>query len=206
MPATELLELPWQVQFTLASGFAAYALAYAGIRAHHKTIEIAFGTLVFSLATTGVFWTLVDKNFVVPPGAMVIAFFVTLLVGLIWRKFGRRIVRGVLRASHVSHADDDPSAWGALFDGAEFNVSQIAVRLDDGTWLRCDDTSPFADAPFGPCILGGAGDVLMYLTEEQSSDGSVKEMKSVKSVKYGDRITYIPAGRISSINIRHKRR
>lgn len=206
MPTVDLLALPWQVQLTLASGFAAYALAYAGIRAHHKTIEVAFATLVFGLVATTVFAYLQQKQIVGAPAAMALAFFVTVAVGFLWRKVGRRFVRWFLRTSHISHADDDPSAWGALFDGAEFDVSQIAVRLDDGTWLRCDDTTPFADAPHGPCILGGTGDIIMYLTEEQSADGTTKELKTVRHDDFGDRLTYVPANRISLINIRCKRR
>ena len=202
----DLVTLPWQVQLTLASGYAAYALAYVGIRAHHRTIEIAFSTLVFGLAATATFNLLLAYRSGPQAVAMGIAFLLTVYVGLLWRAFGRRLVRASLRLSQISHADDDPSGWTSLFDKTDCDVSQISVRLDDGSWVRCDDTTLFSDAPFGPCVLGANGDLLLYLTHEQSASGDVKELKSVSDKLFGDRLTFVPAGRISLVNIRHKRR
>jgi hypothetical protein len=73
--SVDLLALPWQVQLTLASGYAAYALAYSGIRAHHQTIDVAFATLVFGLVATGVFNGLTWSGRVEPIAASAIAFF-----------------------------------------------------------------------------------------------------------------------------------
>ena len=37
----ELLNLPWQIQVSLASGYAGYMLAYTGMRENHRTIDSA---------------------------------------------------------------------------------------------------------------------------------------------------------------------
>ena len=199
----ELLTLPWQVRLSLASGYAAYAIAYAGIRSHHQTIEIAFATLLFGLIATAFFNVLQKTGG--PINASVVAFAATIAVGLFWRKRGRTLAIDLLRRVRVSQADDMPSAWSALSDKPEFDVSQIAVQLDDGTWLRCDDTAKFADAPFGPCVLGGNGDLLVYLTHEERPDGQVKEIQTARDDFWGDRATYVPASKVERVTIRHKR-
>lgn len=111
-----------------------------------------------------------------------------------------------MRVSRVSSSDDVPSAWVGLSEKPQFDVSQISVKLVDGTWLRCDDTTQFADAPFGPCILGGNGDVILYLTHERLPDAEAKALNTVRDKVWGDRLTYVPAARITMINIRHKPR
>lgn len=201
----DILSLPWQVQLTLASGYAAYALAYAGIRAHHQTVEIAFATLVFGTIATATSYGLVwcGVNVFV---ASAIAFLAAIAAGMFWRKTGRGLLRTAMAKSNISHADDDPSAWNALFAQSKYDVSQIAVKLIDGTWLRCDNTSRFASAPFGPALMGGSGDILIYLTNEDAPDGTSKEIKTTQDNSWGDRVTYIPKEQIARITIRHKAR
>ncbi|MDX6612602.1 MAG: hypothetical protein QOD75_1788 [Blastocatellia bacterium] len=202
--SADLLALPWQIQLSLASGYAAYALAYSGIRAHHKTIDVAFATLVFGLVATVVLNVLVWSGRLDTISASAIAFFSTIIVGLAWRKYLRFFVRNLLRILRVSHADDIPSAWVSLSEKPEFDVSQVSVKLKDGTWLRCDNTSQFAKAPFGPCVLGGNGDVILYLTHEKPPNTDAKSLNTVIDDVWGDRLTYVPASQISMINIRHK--
>ena len=51
-----LLNLPWQIQLSLASGYAAYLLCYVGIRAKHTAVDVTFLTLTFGLIATGVYF------------------------------------------------------------------------------------------------------------------------------------------------------
>src|SRR4051794_5515807 len=109
---TELLALPWQVQLTLASGYAAYSLAYAGIRSHHHTIDVAFGTLVFGLIATFTAGALIKEQvFQNEIYAGVAAFAATIAAGALWRKYLRGWTRALLRLLRLSQSDDDPSAW-----------------------------------------------------------------------------------------------
>jgi hypothetical protein len=108
-----------------------------------------------------------------------------------------------MRALNSSWSDDDPSALATILANSKHHLSQVAVLLDDGTWLRCDDAGMFADAPFGPCKLGPNGDMAIYITHEQLTDGSVKELRTVRDPYYGDRVTYIPASKIKRVNYRH---
>ncbi|MHA1559100.1 MAG: hypothetical protein ACTSWI_00275 [Alphaproteobacteria bacterium] len=200
----DLLSLAWQIQLSLAAGYIAYALGYSGIRAHHKAVDVAFGTLAFGLLATGLLAVFARSEWN-DIWAGLSAFLATVALGLLWRRYFRDVVRWFLRITRVSQADDIPSAWTSLSERPDYDVSQVALRLEDGTWLRCDDTAKFAKSAFGPCILGGNGDILMYLTHKQSPGKETEEMPTTADEVWGDRVTYIPAARISQVNIRHKK-
>jgi hypothetical protein len=197
----DLLNQPWEIQLILASGYAAYVVAYTGLRERQKTVDIAFISLVFSVLATLILALSLPR--VGPIAAGLSAFVGSLVGGVLWRKFGRPIVRWALREADVTWSDDDPSALATLSGSTDFYVTQIAVLLDDGTWLRCDNARQFSGSPFGPCQLGPNGDVALYLTHEEPAQGEAKALTSVRDSYYGDRITYVPAARIKRITIRH---
>lgn len=77
---TTLLNLPWQIQFSLASGYAAYLVANTGNREHHQPVDVAFSTLLFGLFATLIYNTQLGwgiKGY--PP--IIAAFVGTLVVG-----------------------------------------------------------------------------------------------------------------------------
>jgi hypothetical protein len=197
-----LLNLPWQIQVSLASGYAAYLLSYRGIRFGHRTIDTTFITVAFGLIATGVMALLKAEK---PLLSGVAAFAITCLAALIWRRFLRHLVQLMMHKLDISWANDDPSALATLSSNNRYKVSQVAVELDDGTWLRCDRTDKYADAPFGPMVLGPDGDIALYLTHEEKLGKAVKELGTVRDPSWGDRITYIPAARIRQITFRHRR-
>lgn len=194
----ELLNLPWQIQVSLGSGYAAYVLAYIGLRDRHRPIDTALITLAFGLIATAVLFLVGEEK---PGWGSVGAFAACCISGMAWRKLGRPFIRGIVRSLDISWMDDDPSALATLSSNTQHHVTQIAVQLDDGTWLRCDDVSQFSGAPFAPFLLGPNGDVALYLTHEGD-----KEQPTTRNADYGDRITYIPASRVRCINIRQQAR
>jgi hypothetical protein len=196
----DFLKLPWEIQVALASGYASYALAYTGLRDRQRTIDIAFLSLVFSVPATMIFGVMASKS---PALTVPLAFISAFAVALIWRKFLRPLVFPILRKLNITWADDDPSALATLSGNSKFGVTQIAVLLDDGTWLRCDDVRKFENAPFWPYVLGPNGDVALYLTHEENAGGEAKTLSTVRDPFYGDRITYVPASRVREITIRH---
>jgi hypothetical protein len=196
-----LLSLPVQIQIALASGYAAYMAANTGIRGHHSATDVTFGALAYGLIATGIMALMPRGSNIVVSGFL--AFGLTVFSGLFWRKIGCRVWMSALRALGVSWADDSPSAWMALGTNTQHYVTQIAVQLDNGTWLRCDDTSKFGNAPFGPCVLGPRGDVALYLTHEEREGEAARELSSVVNKEYGTRMTYVPAERVRRITIRH---
>jgi hypothetical protein len=205
MSTEDLLKLPWDLQVPLASGYAAYVLAYTGLRDRQKTVDIAFISLVFSLAATAVL-ALAAKRGVDPVKASALAFAVTVSSGALWRKLGRPFVAWALRAANITWSNDDPSALASLGENTKCYVTQIAVQLDDDSWLSCLDAAQFSKSPFGPFQLGPNGDVALYVTDISSADGTDKPQLTLRDPAYGDRITYVPAARIKRITVRYLRK
>src|ERR1700693_3496856 len=142
----DLMTLPWATLLTLASGYAGYYVANVGIRDHHKPIDVIFSTVVFGFISAfayNVCRVFFEISLVWSSG---IAFVFAMLVGASWSLIGRRYFEGLLRKSRISHSDDLPSAWIALF-GAKIAATQLSVKLKDGSWLMCDDLAKFASSP-----------------------------------------------------------
>ncbi|WP_027146044.1 DUF6338 family protein [Mesorhizobium sp. WSM3626] len=197
-----LFKLPWEALLTLASGYAAYFVANVGVREHHKSIDIALSTLVFGFF--GAFSYEVLRRFIVSDilASSILSFLLASLLGGLWNRYGRGLLTLVLRSSNVSHSDDLPSAWLALFTRTETFAKQISVKLKDGTWLKCDDAARFGKKPNGPFVLGGSGDLLMFVTHQQDPGGEFYECPDVESGEWGPEITYIPKEQIARIDIR----
>jgi hypothetical protein len=198
--STDILNQPWQIQAALACGYLAYMVSYTGIRVHHRAIEIAFISLVFSLGATLAIFLLSSRG---PVWSVIGALVVCVSAGIAWRALGRDWYRQLMRVTDLSWSDDDPSALATIVGNSQHPVTQVAVLLDDGTWLRCDDTRRFDDAPYAPCLIGPNGDVALYLTHEEADGCAPKEMTTVIDPNYGTRLTYIPATRIRRLTVRH---
>jgi hypothetical protein len=203
---TKLVNLPWATLLTLASGYAAYYVANVGVRDHHKPIDVTFSTLVFGFFSAFVY-AICRRQF--DSGlltASLLSFGAALLFGALWSVFGRRALERVLRRSNVSLSDDIPSAWTALFR-AKTHATQLSVKLKDGTWLKCENLRPFANHPNGPCVFGGKGDVIMYVTHVKApTDADFEECTALTDETWGDEVTYIPADQIARVDYRRTRR
>src|SRR5579859_3254905 len=167
---TDLTGAPWATVLTIASGYVAYYIANVGIRDHHKAADTIFSILVFGFVAAFVYNTSLRVFELSLVSSSAVTFLFAMLAGAVWRLFGRRGFEGLLRRSRISHADDLPSAWVALFN-LRAPATQLTVKLKDGSWLMCDDLSKFAESPNGPCVLGAKGDILMYVTHTQSEIG-----------------------------------
>lgn len=177
-------------------------LAYRGIRAHHGPFDTFFSIILFSLLTTFVF-SISKVNSIVINGGFSIA--ISLLLAIFWRVIARDLLSKICRKIGLSWADDDPSALVTLTANSRYAVTQVAVHLQDGTILRCDDTSKFNNAPFGPILIGPNGDVALYLTHRDPADGSASVAQQyVVDPNYGFRITYVPASQIKILDLRHR--
>ena len=194
--------LPWQIQVSLASGYAAYLIAYIGIRFAHTSVDTLFISLAFGLFTTGAMWVMraIDPIYSVPA-----AFLFTIAIAILWRAFARGWFYSALYALNITWSNDDPSALATISANSKHRISQIGVQLDDGTWLTCRHADRFRDAPFRPMTIGPSGDIALYLTHEEPPGQPETELTTVRDDKWGDRLTYIPAARIKRITIRHER-
>jgi hypothetical protein len=86
MTELDLLKLPWELQIAFASGYAAYAVSYTGLRDRQRPIDIAFISLVFSVPATMLFGLLSSFKW----GMMIsipLAFAIAISAGIVWRRF-----------------------------------------------------------------------------------------------------------------------
>lgn len=196
---TDIIALSWSVQVALASGYAAYIMCYRGVRAHHTTHDTIFLTVVFSLVASAALWIARSLS---PLAAGASAFALTVVAGLLWRRRGMQFLTALLRGRNTTWSDDTPSAWARLQENREHPLSQISVLLKDGTWLHCNQTATFNDAPYAPCILGTNGDVLMYLTSVKPKEGDERQQTTTLDPNFGARLTYVPSAEIARVNVR----
>lgn len=197
----DLLKLSWQVQVALGSGYVAYMLAYVGIRQHHQATDITFRVVAFGLAASA---TLYFSPIGSPFWDSAIAFPVTVAIGLAWRYLGMNLLRRALRHYNISWADDTPTAWATISSAnSQHKLTQLSVLLDNGTWLICSPVGKFNDDPFGPCVLGQSGDLALYVTEEIEPCGKSRPQTTVRDEALGSRLTYVPAGTVKRIVMRH---
>jgi hypothetical protein len=200
----DLITLPWATLLTLASGYAGYYVANVGIREHHKPIDVIFATLVFGFISACAYNVCREIFEIRLAWSSAIAFVFAMVVGALWSWGGRSAVERLLRKSRVSHSDDLPSAWVALF-GVKIAATQLSVKLKDGSWLMCDDLTKFSSSPNGPCVLGAKGDILMYVTHKQTDIGIAFFPTTYPvDAEWGHEITYIPADQVARVDLRRK--
>src|SRR3974390_1042861 len=126
----DLMTLPWATLLAIASGYAAYYVANVGIREHHKATDVVFSILVFGFVSAfayNICRIVFGFSLVWSSG---ITFLFAMLVGAAWSLFGRHYFEKLLRGSRISHADDLPSAWVALF-GERLEATQLSIKLKD---------------------------------------------------------------------------
>lgn len=201
-----VINAPWTTILMLASGYAAYFVAHVGVREHHQSIDQVFRVVFYG------FWGMFAYAVAISSGlgmlsasAICMAFSVAL--GAAWRRLGKSLLGKIFRATRISMSDDIPTAWAALSDvGEDVNVSQLKVRLVDGTMMFCRDLSVFRQAPNGPCVLGGKGDVLMYVTDIGKKNAKNRTVwtpvSGVHDEYYGYSMTYIPREQVARVELR----
>jgi hypothetical protein len=197
------LALPFAIQVAVFAGVLAYLVANYG-KLDQRPHLMAFQFGIWALIAASIFW--VAKLKFVETASAAIAISAVMVLGALWRKKLSRFVAKSVRQLGISFVNDEPSALATLQNDCEHVVSQIAVLLDTGEWLRCDYTTEYSEAPFGPCQIGPKGDVAMYVTTIKDPQGVVRQQSTVRHEYYGDRITYIPAERIRRMNLRYKKR
>ncbi|EEI9429493.1 hypothetical protein RDB90_004333 [Salmonella enterica] len=200
-----LINLPWATLVTLASGYIGYFIANVGLKDHHKTVDITFATLVFSLLPT-LGYTLISMictGFFTTYASTTSAVVIAVVTGALWRICGRKWMYGILRALNISWSDNTNSAWQQMFGLTDYRCTELFVILKDGSGLQSRPLSRFEGLPNGPFTLGNSGDVILYVTHtsEPDSDDWI-EFEEVIHKSWGALATYIPADQIAKVEIR----
>lgn len=202
-----LINLPWATLVTLASGYIGYFIANVGLKDHHKTIDITFATLVFSLLPT-LGYTLISMICTSPfttyastASAVVIA----VVTGALWRICGRKWMYGILRALNISWSDSTSSAWQQMFGLIDYRCTELFVILRDGSGLRSSPLTNFEGLANGPFCLGNSGDIILYITHYKPADREnwvEYDPDAVTHESWGALASWVPADQIARVEIR----
>lgn len=199
---TEILNLPFAIQVSLGSGYAAYLLAFSGLRQHHTATDVIFRTIAFGLVASLTI-SITKESGLSEFSSALIAFAITVISGALWRTVISQFVRYCLRRFLIAWSDDLPSAWLSITaERTDLRPSQIVVELSDGRLLMCDDTRLYKAAPFECGVFGLDGSVAMYVTSEKPPSGEWFNHEQVLHRHEGANITYIPAANIRRVEIR----
>lgn len=190
--------LSLSVQVSLGAGYLAYVTAYAGLRQHHNARDEVFISIAFaSVAMLAFVYAEPSGEWVGAAAGLVAA----LVVGGLWRAAGRSLWYGAMTRMKIHGDDGTHTAWQSMIHDRKFNVAQLSVHTKDGRVLYMNDRRPFRGAPHGGIIMGGAGDILMVVEEEELPDGT-EEVRTGIVAEEGVRFSYIPADQIARVNVR----
>lgn len=202
MLPNDVMAWPWATALFFAAGYAAYFVANAGIRGHHQQIDVAFSTAIFGFFAIMPYRALMDRGANIYT-ASAIGFCCAVIVGALWRKWGRGVLEWSLKTTGVSHVNDSPSAWNDLIETKGYHGYSLTVTLKDGWQYQSENLYQFRHEPNGPCRMGANGDILLYPTT--CREKAFTEWKPTGSEAYGGycaEALYLPAAEIRSIEFR----
>lgn len=195
-----LLNLPLPILAALAAGYIGYRVAYVGRDGPHDPVDTVFLSLVFAAVAQGV---MVVAPFVPLLGAP-LAIGCTLLVAMVWRKWGSRWGHRLMRHLGVSISDRFRTAWDPLRVEPALRPTQVTVHLRDGDVLMCNRLSAYADRPTGACRFGADGSVALYVTDRFPKGAATWEPCTPEGEDdWGCLISYVPASEITRLDIRY---
>lgn len=201
MNTADFFSLSLGIQTALGSGYLAYATAYAGLRENHKTEDTVFISLGFGVIAMLVYAGLTPILGEV--ASVVSAVSSSLICAAIWRRLGRKGWLWCMSKARVHREDGHHGSWASIVQ-ADRAVEQISVHLKGGRILYLNDRSAFSASPWEGIYLGGDGSVIMAVQEEEDVEGNEEIREGIVDDVFGTRLTYIPAGEISRVNIRMK--
>ncbi|MFT4794186.1 MAG: hypothetical protein ACJAW4_000594 [Paracoccaceae bacterium] len=192
------LELPFEIQVSLAAGFLGYCVAYSGKRSHHKPFESAMIILIFSVPSTAAIKA--STGIIHSEFQIIYAIACALSSAVLWRKWASAKITKFLREMKITQDDGTLWPWQNISQDTRYEYSQLGVRLKNGRQLFCEDLSIFNNKPHGPFIMGEDGSIALYVTEVVTGDGTVHPQDPQH--RGGIQITFIPSSEISEVDFR----
>lgn len=206
MALEEILKLPFEIQFVLASGYLSYRLSVTGLDRSYATIDKVFQILTFGIISYLVYDFVskyTDKS--TPIGtsiSMGASIVVSLLVAAIWRKFGRTVVVSALRKSKITRENFFPSTWDHIIQAPSKWV-YVSVACEDGIIYESDLSILPDGLPFDGIDLDSTGNIAIFVTRTIDSKGNEVDHGLAGAVdKQGfANVTYIPSSKIIHVTI-----
>lgn len=198
MKLDDVIELPLYFQVALGCGFVAYMIAMHGRRKDEKAMDLFFGVIAFSLPSM-LPWFASEK--IGAPAWIGICSAITfsLCLGIIWRKWGKKLFYKVMHEAEISTDSGYKSTWQRIIQDVDIIPMQVFVTLKDGKILSCEQLGDFYDAAIPRWNIDDEGNVAIYVTH---IDGKEENATSLRVEEWGDLITYIPSSEIYTVAFR----
>lgn len=203
-----------QILIFLAPGyisFRIYTLDQAWASIH--IVNIFYGSLVFSLSNYVISALIIvslgtEINQIQNPTLILWALVVSVGVGLFWKRIGHSIFHSILQAMGITNEDNEGDSWSRIFNNPKCQLTQIIVKLQDGTEYMCDDTEKFKKHDYEH-----AGIYTYYSDSHQSlifvpthkrfaSCGKWHEAEGAENEDYGLRIMYVKRENVVRLDVR----
>ncbi|MGR3480679.1 hypothetical protein [Salipiger marinus] len=200
-----LLDLPFDVLLLLAAGYASYRIAFIGRDAHHSTIDVTFISLAFAAIAKLSMQLTAQAAPDVPVWSIGLgSAAASLLIAVVWRRWGQASTYKALRACSVSDHDGQPDVWRSMLARDLKAPTRLVVCLKDGRSLMCEELAKFNDAPMGPCLFGPDGSVALYVTDilkPGAEDWDQVEPFDPERSSWGYELSLIPSSEIARIDV-----
>ncbi len=204
------LELPFEIQVILASGYVAYKIASSGVEDNHKHIDVAFSILIYSViaklgyelsltflietntSPLSIKWLSIAGSFVLP-----------VISAIFWRKWGKNFIVFLLQKAKISSENFRGSTWSSLIH-EQFEWSYLSVRLNDGSYIESDLQSLPDELSKTTCELDEAGNIALYITSIIDPDGKeqIYDIENDVLDNHGrEHLTFIPTSEIARVSI-----
>ncbi|ADW16393.1 hypothetical protein Despr_0204 [Desulfobulbus propionicus DSM 2032] len=200
-----LLNLPEYIQIVIATGYIGHSIARSGLRDKERKDELLYGIIVFGLFGYVAFDLVKPffSYFLIPA---IIAVVSVVVISCLWRKVGKPLTNTIFQNAGVLNEDGIPNVWTGITQCTHAGPTQVKVLLKDGSALICNNVQSFGDAAFPKYYTDNDGNIALYVTSIRKTDGTTKEMTTVRDADWGDRLTYVPASEISRVMIRFKKK
>ncbi|PID66605.1 MAG: hypothetical protein CR975_02195 [Gammaproteobacteria bacterium] len=190
-----LLDLPFQVQAVIVSGYIGYVIAHRDYRKTEKITDMWMMILIFGFPT-GLLLTIFDSalaysSIVIGP-----------IIAFLWNKFGKKRFNELLRKAHISYETNEGDVWNTLATRKGVTITQLTVTLKNGRKYHCSDTAKFQNEEFTPCLIDDDG-IAFYVDKFIDSQGKWSEDDETLG-KMGSLITYFPRNDITLLEARFK--
>ena len=197
-----LLNLSLDLQIIFAAGYLGFWVATVGIESKLRPTDIAMQILVYGLVAKLMLIALPERiycNEVLPPILAVIA---SVVVGMCWRSFLRKIVTDFLKFARVHNHDHMPTVLDSIMNETNVTWEYVQVHMKDGRLFESDSYKVDNNVPLDKYVIDPEGNIAMYVTKIfQANRNEEPSTFEDDDENLGSVLSYISADNISRIDI-----
>ena len=178
----ELLNLPFNLLLATGIGYVSYWFAYHGFTVEDKIYKI----LVFTVPALIILQRKVDVEHVIYA-------ILTVLLGILWRMWGKNLLFKVLFISNISNENNVDNVLNEMMQ-SKIKQIKVNIGLQNGSTIS-SKVNKYTELPFGPLKTDKEGNILIYVDEINDS-----AKKPLDEENNNAMITYIPKNEIKYID------